>query len=101
MSYSIIDEYMLNNQLNNEQQPVKKRDHWNEKNPHYQHPHSPEAKEAISKTQKARWAMLRQIVDNKIVTEERVREIIRETIDDYLKNNAAPIENNKPINIQL
>lgn len=97
MSYSIIETNMLNDQTNNEQQPVKKvRDH----NPHSM-PHRPESKEAISKTQKARWAMLRQIVDNKTVTEARVREIVKETIADYIKIKATPVDNNKPINIRL
>lgn len=96
MSYSIIETNMLNDQTNNEQQPVKKvRDH----TPHSM-PHRPESKEAISKTQKSRWAMLRQIVDKKTVTEERVREIIQETIKEYLAKNAKPVDNTK-INITL
>ena len=97
MSYSIIETNMLNDQTNNEQQPVKKvRDH----NPHSM-PHRPESKEAISKTQKARWAMLRQIVDNKTVTEARVREIIKETINEYLAKNSTDLKNNNRPNIPL
>lgn len=93
---------MLNDQTNNKQQPVKKvRDHNGIHNPHSM-PHRPESKDAISKTQKARWAMLRQIVDQKTVTEDRVKEIVRETVADYIKNNATPVETNKrPIDINL
>lgn len=105
MSYSIIDENLLNDQLNNEQQPVKKRDHWNEKNPHYQHPHSPETKAAISATQKARYDLLRTALEkaNSQISESRVREIVRETIKEYLAKNSVPVENNnnKPIDIRL
>lgn len=91
---------MLNDQINSEQQLVKKtKDHSGIHNPHSM-PHRPESKQAISKTQKARWAMLRQIVDNKTVTEARVREIVRETLADYIKNNAI-MEINRPIDIKL
>ena len=97
MSYSIIETNMPNDQANNEQQPVKKvRDH----NPHSM-PHRPESKEAISKTQKARWAMLRQIVDKKTISEDRVREIVKETIANFIKNETTPVNNDKPIEIRL
>lgn len=94
---------MLNDQINKETfQPIKKvRDHRNEKNPHYNKPHSDSAKAAISAKQRQRYEMLRQIVDNKTVTEARVREIIKETIDDYLKKHAIPVDNKKPINIRF
>ena len=62
------------------EEPVKKvRDHRNEKNPHFNHPHSDSAKAAISAKQRQRYEMLRQIVNNKTISEERVREIVRET----------------------
>lgn len=97
MNYSI----MPNDQTNNKQQPVKKvRDHNGNHSPHSM-PHRPESKDAISKTMKTRWAMLRQIIDQKTVTEDRVREIVRETIADYIKNNATPVNNNKTIDIRL
>ena len=93
---------MLNDQMNNTIQPVKKiRDHSGARNPHYNHPHSDSAKAAISSRQKARYEMLRQIVNNKTVTEDRVKEIVRETIADYIKNNASPVNNNKTIDIRL
>lgn len=98
----IIEENMLNDQTNNEQLPVKKaRDHSGVRNPHYNHPHSDKAKAAISSRQKARYEMLRQIVNQKTLTEDRVREIIKETVADYIKNNATPVNNNKTIDIRL
>ena len=69
----------------------KVRDHSGVRNPHYNHPHSDSAKAAISAKQRQRYEMLRQIVDKKTVSEERVREIVRETIADYIKNNASPV----------
>ena len=94
---------MPNDQMNNiPVQPGKKRNHQGELNPHYQHPHSDKAKAAISSRQKARYEMLRQIVDKKTVSEERVREIVKETIDEYLTKHAIPVENNnKKIDIRL
>ena len=89
---------MPNDQI---QQVKKVRDHSGVRNPHYNHPHSDSAKAAISAKQRQRYEMLRQIVDKKTVSEERVREIVRETIADYIKNNASPVANNKPINIRL
>lgn len=101
MSYT-IEQKMLNNQTNNEPMlPVKKRDHRGEKNPHWGCKMSQRSKDLISTKQRQRWATLRQIVDKKTVTEDRVREIVKETIADYIKNNATPIDNNKPINIHL
>ncbi len=97
---------MLCDQMNNELiQPAKKiRDHSGSKNPHYNKPHRPEAKAAISATQKARYDLLRTAVEkvNNQISESRVREIVRETIKEYLAKNATkPIENNKKINITL
>ena len=86
---------------NDQIQQVKKRNHQGQLNPHYQHPHSDSAKAAISSSLKARYELLRQIVDNKTVTEQRVREIVKETIDDYIKKNATPVNNNKTIDIRL
>ena len=107
MSYSIIDENMLtDNQemINMKGRNIlkKKRNHQGELNPHYLHPHSEKAKAAISAKQRQRYEMLRQIVDKKTVSEERVRQIVKETLDEYLTKHAIPIENNnKPIDIRL
>ena len=92
MSYLTISEEHMN-------EPVKKvRDHSGQRNPHYNCPHSPESKEAISQTQKARYDLLRAAVEKakNPLTEERVKEIVRETVADYIKNNT-----NKSIDIRL
>ena len=107
MSYFIVDENTLtDNQelINMEENNIakKKRNHQGQLNPHYNKPHSDKAKAAISAKQRQRYEMLRQIVDKKTVTEERVKEIIQETIADYIKNETNPVETNKrPIDIRL
>jgi hypothetical protein len=96
MSYFILDEQMT--------EPVKKvRDHRGERNPHFGHIMKQESREAIANKQRQRYEMLRQIVDNKTVTEARVREVIKETINENLAKNAVPAENknDKPIDIRL
>jgi len=61
----------------------------------------PESREAIANKQRQRYELLRQIVDKKTVSEERVREIIKETVQDYLSRNAVQTNNNRPNNIPL
>lgn len=82
--------------------PVKKvRDHRGEKNPHYNHPMTQDSRNAIAASQRARYDYYRKAAAN-IVTEDRVREIIKETIDSYLaKNSTEPKNNNRPNNIPL
>ena len=89
MSYLLDDEEMT---------PVKKRDHRGEKNPHYNCPMSQESRNAIAKSQKSRFEFYKKAAAN-IVTEDRVREIITETIRDYFNRNET--KNNKPNNIPL
>ena len=62
--------------------------------------HRPDSVKAISATQKARFDYYRKAADN-IMTEDRVREIIAETIQDYLRNNAVQTNNNRHTNIPL
>lgn len=94
MSYFALDENQILGQTK------KPRDHRAERNPHFNHPHSPEAKEAISKSQKARFAYYKNAVNN-MMTEERVKQIVQETLKDYLNNNAEGNKNNRGINIPL
>lgn len=95
MSYFIIDEEQM-------KEPVKKdRDHKGEKNPHFGHVMKPESREAIANKQRQRYELLRQIVDKKTVSEERVREIVKETVQDYLAKFTKPINNNQRIDIRL
>ena len=92
MSYLIDDEKVT--------QPVKKRDHRGEKNPHFGHVMQQSSRDAIANSQRARYDYYRKAAAN-IVTEDRVREIIKETIDSYLaKNSTEPKNNNRP-NIPL
>lgn len=92
---------MPNDQMNNTIQPGKKRNHQGQLNPHYQHPHSDSAKAAISSKLKARYETIRQVIDQNPITEDRIKEIVRETVADYIKNNATPVNNNRPIDIRL
>ena len=92
MSYFILDEQMT--------EPVKKvRDHTGENNPHYQHSMSQESRNAIASSQRARFFYYKTAVAN-MMTEERVREIIKETIDSYMSQNLLK-KNNRPNNIPL
>lgn len=93
MSYFILDEEQM-------KEPVKKvRDHRGEKNPHFGHVMKPTSRDAIAKSQKARYDYYKKATAS-IVTEDRVREIIKETIDSYLSQNLLE-KNNKPNNIPL
>ena len=94
MSYFIISEEQMNEQVN------KVRDHRGEKNPHYGHAMKPSSKNAISRSQRARYDFYKKAAAN-IMTEDRVREIIKETVQDYLANNAIQTNNNRPNNIPL
>jgi hypothetical protein len=92
MSYLIDDEKVT--------QPVKMRDHRGEKNPHFGHVMQQSSRDAIAASQRARYDYYRKAAAN-IVTEDRVREIITETIRDYFNRNAIETKNNRPNNIPL
>ena len=92
MSYFMIPEEQII--------PVKKRDHRKEKNPHFGCVMSDDSKKRISDQQSLRYSAIRQLLTQKPLTEDRVREIIKETIDNYLTKNVE-LKNNKPNNIPL
>ena len=74
--------------------PVKKeRNQKGEFNNHYNHPHTPESKAAISATQKARYDLLR-----KLASDDHIKRVVKEEIKKYLAENALPLNNNKPTN---
>lgn len=101
MNSSIVNENMINDQKSKEQSSKKVRDHSGQHNPHFNKPHTDSAKAAISTSQKARFAYYKKAADN-VMTEDRVREIIKETVQDYLAYNAKQIkDNNKNIDIRL
>ena len=96
MSYFVIDE----EQMTTPEKVKKVRDHKGQKNPHFGHIMKPASKDAIARSQKARYDYYKHAVAN-MMTEERVREIISETIQDYLSQNAVQTNNNRPNNIPL
>lgn len=69
------------------------------------HTHSTVTKQRISETQQARYEAMRKLIRKgmqKPMTEERVREICSNVIDDFCKQNFIEIKNNKkPMNITL
>ena len=67
-------------------------------------PHSQETKQKIAETQSKRYDMIRQLVrkgQQKTVTEDRVKEIVDEAIERYLRTHATPINNNRPMKNSL
>ena len=74
----------------------KPRNYKGELNPHFGHKMQPSSREAIAKSQRARYDYYREAAAN-IMTEDKVREIIKETINDYFKRNTTEIKNNIPL----
>lgn len=67
-------------------EPEKKvRDHRGQRNPHYNKPHSPKSKMAISKTQKARYELLRKAVNQAAVNDDKIRQVVKEELVKFLK----------------
>ena len=99
MSYFPIDINTMNEETNMIQ---KTHEEPKKRSPHNV-PHTTEAKKKISETQQARYEMIRQLVrkgQQKQMTEERVRDICHEVLNEYLDRNAKSI-NNRPMNINL
>ena len=95
MSYLVSEDQMTT------PTPEKKvRDHRGQKNPHFGHKMQPSSREAIAQSQRSRFDYYRKAAAN-MMTENRVREIITETINDYFKKNTTEVKNNKPNNIPL
>lgn len=78
----------------------KPRNYKGELNPHFGHKMQPSSREAIAQSQRARYDYYRKAAAN-MMTENRVREIITETINDYFARNTTEVKNNKPNNIPL
>lgn len=102
MSYFTAD--LDNNQRESEKTPMSE-----EKkiiNPRFSgKTHSSEAKERIRAKQLARYEAMRKLIRKgmqKPMTEERVKEICNEVIDDFCKKNLIEVrENKRPMNITL
>ena len=88
MSYFTVDENMIM-----EKPPVNNPRHTGK-------PHSPQAKKKISNAQKLRYQQMRQAAQSSI-TEERMQQIIKTTIDEYIAKNAMPVQNNNRTNIPI
>ena len=73
-------------------QPMRKRNHQGVNNPHYGHKQSEESKRRISESQKMRY--------RNTITEEKVRVICQEVLNEYLDRLTKP-NNNRPTNINL
>lgn len=89
MSNNTVEENLITEPGRNQKQ---RNGMWNKK-------HRPDSVKAISATQKARFAFYKKAADN-VMTEERIREIINETVKGYLAKNAND-NNNKNIDIRL
>ncbi len=101
MSYFSIDaDKMINEEKNMQQmtheKPIKKAPH--------SVPHTPEARKKIADTQRERDRMIEALIKKakqKPMTEDRVKEICHEVLNEYLNRNAKPMNNNRPMNITL
>ena len=101
MSYFPIDaDKMIHEEKNMQQMTHEKQ---MKKAPHYVH-HTPEARKKIADTQRERYRMIEALIKKakqKPMTEDRVKEICHEVLNEYLNRNAKPMNNNRPMNINL
>lgn len=101
MSYFPINaDNMINEEKNMQQMTHEKQ---MKKAPHSV-PHTPEARKKIADTQRERYRMIEALIKKakqKPLSEERVREICNEVLNEYLNRNAKPMNNNRPMNINL
>lgn len=97
-------------QLDNKRELEKKQMSEDKKirNPRFSgHSHSEQSKRAISETQQKRYEAMRKLIRKgmqKPMTEERVREICSNVIDDFCKNKIIEVKdknNKRPTNITL
>ena len=102
MSYFPID----TNNVNEEIEMMKMTQEIPKKNTskaRHTQPHTPEAKKRIAETQRERYRMIETLIKKakqKSMTEDRVKEICHEVLNEYLNRNAKPM-NNRPMNINL
>ena len=109
MSYFCIENIISEDKENKgmtETIEKKKRDHRGELNPHWGHVMTQESKDKISATQKNRYEMINKLVRRGMhqMTEERVKQICGEVIDEYFQKNLIEVKQNnnkKPMNINL
>ena len=103
MSYFTAD--LENNQRESEKTPMSEEKKIT--NPRFSgHTHSTVTKQRIRETQQARYEAMRKLIRKgmqKPMTDERVKEICNEVIDNFCKNNLIEVKDNKkkPMNINL
>ena len=96
MSYMTVEENLLTSER--EINPVETRINQNQGRGMSGKKHSPESRKAISKTQKARYDLLRMAVE-KATNEDRIREVVKEEIQKLI-DESKPVDN-KHNNIPL
>lgn len=99
MSYFVLDNNNMNNMIQNTQETTEKKTNY----ARHTQPHTPKARKKIADTQRARYKMIEALVKKakqKQMTEERVREICSEVLNNYLDTYILN-KNNKPMNINL
>ena len=103
MSYFTLDNQKL---INNDKQNLSMTEN---NRGHHNQPHTEDAKRRISESQKARYKQLRMLAKHgreNPLTEERVREITKAVLTEFIRNNTfhVPTDKNnnaRPININL
>ena len=101
MSYFPIDTNNVINEEKNMQQMTHEKQI--KKAPHAV-PHTPEARKKIPDTQRERYRMIEALIQKakqKPMTEERVKEICHKVLNEHLNRNTKPMNNNRPMNINL
>ena len=95
MSYFVIDEEHM-------KESVKKtRDHRGEKNPHFGHVMQPVSRDAIASKQRLRYDLMRSALEQSknSVSEERVRQVVHEEIENFLNETLYNNKANIPIEL--
>ena len=102
MSYFIVE---LDNKRESETRPMNEE--IKKVNPRFSnHTHTEASKKAISETQQKRYEAMRKLIRKGMqqpMTEDRVKQICKETIENYFKKNLIEVKDNnkRPTNINL
>ena len=95
--------FNINNQemIKEEKENLSKTEHVN---PRFSgHKHSEASKQAISQSQTRRYDTIRDYMKQGLqrLTEEDVKRICKQTLDEYINKHTTPIKNNNILNIPL
>ena len=82
-------------------QPVKKRDHRGQNNPHFGHVMTQDSRNAIASKQRLRFDLMRSALEQSknSVSEERVRQVVQEEIEKFLNETLYNNKANIPIEL--